>query len=246
MASKFISRALVVGLISMGSIRESQALDLTTDEDKVSYTLGRMLGEDLKRSDSTVNSVILAQGVDEALKGTPSKVDDQERQRVMVAYQKAASGRLADKIKKQGEENLKIGKEFLEQNAKKEGVKSTPSGLQYKVIKEGSGANPKATDIVKVNYRGTLIDGTEFDSSYKRNQAAEFGLNQVIKGWTEGLQLMKPGSKYQFFIPADLAYGDQARGGPIGPNQTLIFEVEFLEVVTPKTEPAIKPSAEKK
>ena len=124
------------------------------------------------------------------------------------------------------------GAEFLKDNAKKEGVKTTASGLQYKVIKEGEGKSPKATDTVRVHYRGTLLNGTEFDSSIKRGEPAEFPLNGVIKGWTEGVQLMKEGAKYQFFIPANLAYGERGTpGGPIGPNETLIFEIELLKVL---------------
>jgi FKBP-type peptidyl-prolyl cis-trans isomerase len=123
------------------------------------------------------------------------------------------------------------GKAYLEENAKKEGVKTTASGLQYKVLKEGEGKTPKASDTVSVHYRGTLLDGTEFDSSIKRGQPAEFPLDRVIKGWTEGVQLMKEGSKYQFVIPPQLAYGERGTpGGPIGPNATLIFEVELLKV----------------
>ena len=124
------------------------------------------------------------------------------------------------------------GADFLKENAKKEGVKTTPSGLQYKVLKEGEGKSPKAADNVRVHYRGTLLNGTEFDSSIKRGEPAEFPLNHVIKGWTEGVQLMKEGAKYQFFIPANLAYGERGTpGGPIGPNETLIFEVELLKVL---------------
>ena len=131
-----------------------------------------------------------------------------------------------------GTENIRKGLAFLGANKKKVGVKETASGLQYKVITEGEGAKPKATDKVKVHYSGTLIDGKEFDSSYKRNQPAEFGLNQVIKGWTEGLQLMNVGSKYELYIPSGLAYGPN--GPPsIGPSQTLIFTVELLEIITP-------------
>jgi len=124
------------------------------------------------------------------------------------------------------------GADFLKEHAQKEGVKTTPSGLQYKVLKEGEGKSPKATDNVRVHYRGTLLNGTEFDSSIKRGEPAEFPLNHVIKGWTEGVQLMKEGAKYQFFIPANLAYGERGTpGGPIGPNETLIFEVELLKVL---------------
>jgi FKBP-type peptidyl-prolyl cis-trans isomerase FkpA len=123
------------------------------------------------------------------------------------------------------------GEKFLKENATKEGVKTTSSGLQYKVLKEGEGKQPKATDTVQVHYKGTLIDGTEFDSSYKRGEPIAFPLNRVIPGWTEGVQLMKEGSKYQFFIPSNLAYGERGTpGGPIGPNETLIFEVELLKV----------------
>jgi FKBP-type peptidyl-prolyl cis-trans isomerase len=125
---------------------------------------------------------------------------------------------------------LEKGKAFLAENAKKEGVKTTPSGLQYIVITEGTGKSPKATDVVLVHYRGTLLDGTEFDSSYKRNQPISFPLNQVIPGWTEGVQLMKEGAKYKFFIPSNLAYGPRGAGGVIGPDETLIFEVELLKV----------------
>lgn len=123
------------------------------------------------------------------------------------------------------------GQQFLAENAKKEGVKTTASGLQYTVIREGSGKSPAATDEVEVNYRGTLLDGTEFDSSYKRNEPISFPLNRVIPGWTEGVQLMKEGAKYKFFIPSNLAYGSRGTpGGPIGPDETLIFEVELLKV----------------
>ena len=125
---------------------------------------------------------------------------------------------------------LEKGETFLKENAGKEGVSVTSSGLQYKVLAEGTGRSPKATDTVKVHYRGTLLDGTEFDSSYKRNQSIEFALNQVIAGWTEGVQLMKEGAKYEFYIPSNLAYGRRGAGGVIGPDETLIFEVELLKV----------------
>src|SRR5438270_549179 len=134
-------------------------------------------------------------------------------------------------------------KKLLTENKNKPGVKTTSSGLQYKVLKEGSGAPPKETDTVVVNYRGTLVDGTEFDSSYKRGEPATFPVNRVIKGWTEGLQLMKPGSKYQLFIPANLAYGERGAGGDIGPNATLIFEVELLNAKPGESGAASSPSS---
>jgi FKBP-type peptidyl-prolyl cis-trans isomerase len=142
---------------------------------------------------------------------------------------------MEQKQKQLGEKNKTEGTKFLEDNKKKPGVKTTASGLQYKVEKEGTGVQPKATDMVTVNYRGTLIDGTEFDSSYKRGQPATFPVNGVIKGWTEALQLMKQGAKYQLFIPATLAYGERAMGPDIGPNSTLIFEVELQDVKPPPT-----------
>jgi FKBP-type peptidyl-prolyl cis-trans isomerase FkpA len=126
--------------------------------------------------------------------------------------------------------SLENGQRFLKENAEKQGVKTTPSGLQYKVLSEGSGKSPKATDVVVVNYRGTLINGKEFDSSYKAGQPIEFPLNRVIPGWTEGVQLMKEGAKFEFFIPSNLAYGPRGAGGVIGPDETLIFEVELLKV----------------
>jgi FKBP-type peptidyl-prolyl cis-trans isomerase len=156
----------------------------------------------------------------------------------MTAFEKDMQA----KLKAAGEKNAAEGAKFLEENKKKEGVKTTSSGLQYKVLKEGTGAQPKATDTVTVNYRGTLINGKEFDSSYQRGQPATFPLNGVIKGWTEGLQLMKQGAKYQLFVPPNLAYGERAAGPDITPNSTLIFEVELLEVKPPPT-PAAAPAA---
>ena len=145
--------------------------------------------------------------------------------------------------KEAAEKNTTEGEKFLRENKNKPGVKTTASGLQYKALKEGSGAPPKATDTVVVNYRGTLVDGTEFDSSYKRGEPATFPVNRVIKGWTEALQLMKPGSKYQLFIPASLAYGERGAGGDIGPNATLIFEVELMNVKPGESGAASSPSS---
>jgi FKBP-type peptidyl-prolyl cis-trans isomerase len=149
--------------------------------------------------------------------------------------------------KETADKNLAAGKAFLDENGKKEGVVTLPSGLQYKITTEGKGANPKATDTVTVHYRGTLIDGTEFDSSITRGQPAKFKLDQVVKGWTEGLQLLKPGSKAQLFIPPNLAYGERG-AGPIGPNSTLIFDVELIgiEPTAKASEPEKKGSAKKK
>jgi FKBP-type peptidyl-prolyl cis-trans isomerase len=153
---------------------------------------------------------------------------------------------MEQKQKAAGEKNASEGTKFLEENKKKDGVKTTASGLQYKALKQGTGAQPKESDTVTVNYRGTLINGAEFDSSYKRGQPATFPLSGVIKGWTEGLQLMKVGSKYQLFVPPNLAYGDRAAGPDISPNSTLIFEVELLGVKPPETGTSPAPSASPK
>jgi FKBP-type peptidyl-prolyl cis-trans isomerase len=188
------------------------------------------IGLNLSRQKVDINPDVMMAGIKDAIAGKPQLTQDQVKD-VMTQFEKD----MEQKQKAAGEKNKADGTKFLEDNKKKEGVKTTASGLEYKVLKEGTGAQPKATDMVTVNYRGTLIDGTEFDSSYKRGQPATFPLNGVIKGWTEGLQLMKAGSKYQFFVPSNLAYGERAVGGDIAPNATLIFEVELLEVKPPAT-----------
>jgi len=155
---------------------------------------------------------------------------DKEMGEMLNLYRKEAQAAQQKVKAEQGEKNMQEGPKFLEENKTKEGVVVLPSGLQYKVLTEGTGKSPKATDKVKVHYKGTLINGKEFDSSYKRGTPAEFPVNGVIKGWTEALQLMKEGSKWMLYLPSDLAYGPRGAGGDIGPNATLIFEVELLEV----------------
>ena len=164
----------------------------------------------------------------------------------MTTFSKELSEKQASASREAATKNAAGGEKFLADNKTKPGVKTTASGLQYKVLKEGSGPSPKETDTVVTNYRGTLIDGTEFDSSYKRNEPATFQVNRVIKGWTEALQLMKKGAKYQLFIPADLAYGPQGAGAEIGPNATLIFDVELVDIKpspTAEANPAAAASA---
>src|SRR5436853_6153938 len=195
------------------------------------------IGFNLARQKVDINPDVLNAGMKDAIAGKPQLTPDQVKD-VMAQFEKD----MEQKQKQLGEKNKTDGAKFLEDNKKKPGVKTTASGLQYKVEKEGTGSQPKATDMVTVNYRGTLIDGTEFDSSYKRGQPATFPLNGVIKGWTEGLQLMKQGGKYQFFVPSNLAYGERAVGPDIAPNATLIFEVELLDVKPPATPgPATSP-----
>ena len=199
-------------------------------KEKVSYAIGMQIGFNLARQKVDVNPDILNAGIKDAIAGKPQLTPDQVKD-VMAQFEKD----MEQKQKQLGEKNKTEGAKFLEDNKNKPGVKTTASGLQYKMEKEGTGPQPKATDMVTVNYRGTLIDGTEFDSSYKRGQPATFPVNGVIKGWTEALQLMKQGSKYQLFIPSNLAYGERAMGPDIGPNATLIFEVELQDVKPPAT-----------
>lgn len=199
----------------------------SSDTQKLSYILGYQQGESLKQGAKEMNEEIdldiIAKAIADGYKGVPSAMSDEE----IAAFGKAFEEKKIAEVKEKAEKNKAEGEKFLAENAKKDGVKTTESGLQYKVLIEGAGESPKATDTVVVNYEGKLIDGTVFDSSYEREMPAQFALNQVIKGWTEGLQLMKPGAKYEFFVPAQLAYGEQGNAN-IEPNSTLIFTVELL------------------
>lgn len=197
---------------------------LKDQKDKVSYSIGLNIGFSMAKESVDVNPDALAAGVRDALAGKPQMNEAQVKE-IMTSFEKD----MTTKMEEKGKEAAAAGEKFLADNKGKPGVKTTASGLQYKVIKEGTGAQPKATDMVTVNYRGTFIDGTEFDSSYKRGEPASFPLSGVIAGWTEGVQLMKVGSKYQFFVPAKLGYGTNGRPG-IPPNSTLVFEVELLDV----------------
>jgi len=216
----------VSAALAVSSFAEDQPAQLKDLKDKASYSIGMNIGMNFKKQNVELNPDALMAGLKDAMSGKKPALSEAEAREVMNTWSKD----LAEKQKAMADKNAADGKKFLEENKKKEGVKTTASGLEYKVLKEGNGPQPKATDTVTVDYRGTLIDGTEFDSSYKRGQPATFPLNGVIKGWTEGLQLMKTGAKYQFFIPSDLAYGQRAMGPDIAPNSTLIFEVELKSV----------------
>jgi FKBP-type peptidyl-prolyl cis-trans isomerase FklB len=205
---------------------EEKPAQLKDQKDKASYSIGLNVGFTLKRQNLDLNSDAFMAGFKDAMSGRKPLLTEQEVKDTMMAFEKD----MQQKQEATGQKSAAEGEKFLAENKTKEGVKTTASGLQYKVIKEGTGAQPKANDTVSVNYRGTLIDGTEFDSSYKRGQPTTFPVSGVIKGWTEALQLMKSGSKYQLFIPASLAYGDRGAGRDIAPNSTLIFEVELLDV----------------
>jgi FKBP-type peptidyl-prolyl cis-trans isomerase FklB len=215
-------------------------LALVTDKDKQSYAIGLNVGKSLHRDSVDVEPKLVLQGLEDALGDGKILLTDDQIKTVMTDLQNQVQQKREEKRLAEAETNKKDGAAFLAANATKEGVVTLPSGLQYKVMTAGTGPKPSATDSVVCNYRGTLLDSTEFDSSYKRGQPVTLNVGGVIKGWTEALQLMPAGSKWQLFIPPDLAYGDRGQG-PIGPNSTLIFEVELLSI-QPKTPPAAAPA----
>jgi len=217
---------VVLGILFLVSqVNAQEKLVLKNQKEKASYIIGMDIGGNLKRQSVDVDPNILAKGVQDALSGAKPLLSNDEIQETMAAFQKE----MMEKQKQRGEA-------FLSENKKKEGVKTLPSGLQYKVIKAGTGKKPKLNETVTVNYRGTLIDGTEFDSSYRRGQPATFPVSGVIPGWTEALPLMQEGAKWQLFVPPNLAYGERGAGGLIGPNATLIFEIELISVQENKEE----------
>lgn len=200
----------------------------SSEVQKVGYAAGFDMGRNLREIADDMDLNAFHQGLQDAFAKKEGVLTEAQMQEVMQTYMIRKQDEMQKKLEAQAVANKQAGETFLAQNAKKEGVKTTASGLQYKVITEGKGTSPKASDVVMVNYEGRLIDGTVFDSSYERGELVEFPLNQVIPGWTEGLQLMKPGAKYEFYIPSDLAYGES--GNPdIEPNSTLIFTVELLD-----------------
>lgn len=206
----------------------SQAEEMSKKQ-KTGYTIGYQMGSGLEVVRDDIDLDALISGIKAAVAGEDAVLEQAEMQKLTMELRTTMRAKMQAEQEKAASENLEAGKAFLEENAKKEGWSSTPSGLQYRVIQAGEGDKPSATSSVTVNYRGTLIDGTEFDSSYKRDQPASFGLNRVIKGWTEGLQLMSPGAKYEFAIHPDLGYGPGAKPS-IPPNSVLIFEVELLSI----------------
>jgi|ERR1700678_1361761 len=205
-------------------------LVLKTEKDKFSYALGMKMGANFKKQSVPVDPSILARGIRDAVAGGKTLLTDDEAQAAIMEVQKDVQKQQQAKTEQASAGNKKEGETFLAANKGKDGVVTLPSGLQYKILQEGKGPKPAATDSVVCNYRGTLIDGKEFDSSYKRGQPATFPINGVIKGWTEALQLMPVGSKWQLFVPSDLGYGDSGAGPDIGPGATLIFEVELLSI----------------
>lgn len=207
------------------------AIELDTDQKKLGYIIGMDIGKSLKEQGTEVDLDSLVSAIRSTYNGEELEMTADEAAAVRQAYIERRQAEQQAEAAAAGQTNLVTGQKFLAENATKEGVQSTASGLQYKVVTMGTGAKPAATDTVKVHYRGTLLDGTEFDSSYARNEPISFALNRVIAGWTEGVQLMPVGSKYMFYIAPELAYGEGG-GGPIPPNSTLIFEVELLDIET--------------
>jgi len=218
-------------------------LELKTDKDKASYAIGMSIAGSLKRDGIEIDPAILAHGMKDALAGDKLLLTDDEARTAINTIQKQGKEKQEAKMKALGEENKTQGEAFLAANKSKEGVITLPSGLQYKVEKQGDGPKPLLSDTVECNYRGTLIDGKEFDSSFKRNKPASFPVGGVIAGWTEILQLMPVGSKYQIFVPSELAYKARAAGADIGPNATLIFEIELLSIKEKPAAAAALPAA---
>lgn len=224
----YLSLAAIITSCNAQDKKSSGTASMKSEIDSVSYGLGVSIGENLKKSNfEGVNFDLIAKGMSDFYGGKPGMTAEQANNAIR-AYMGAAE-------KKKGEDNLKKGQAFLDENKKKSGVQVTASGLQYQIIKEGTGAKPTVNDNVTTHYHGTLIDGTVFDSSVDRGEPAKFPVSGVIPGWTEALQLMSVGSKWKLFVPANLAYGERGAGPQIGPNSTLIFEVELISI-DPKTE----------
>jgi len=221
------------------------ATALTTDRDKESYALGMNIARGLKGQSVDVDPAVLTRAIKDVLTGAKPLLTDDEAMEALKKLQVEVRQKQETERKELADKNQREGQEFLAANKTKDGVVTLPSGLQYKILTQGNGPKPAPNDTVVCQYRGTLIDGTEFDSSYKRGQPATFPVNRVIKGWTEALELMPVGSKWQLFVPPDLAYGDRGAGNLIGPNATLIFEVEVLSIqaaskATPPGQPGTK------
>ncbi len=249
---KLISLMIFVAIAAMVSCQAPKAKvqetpvtkkDLENEQAKYSYALGLDVSMNFKQRNMDVDEKFFLAGFKDGTAGKMDIMNEEEKGAALQEFQTKMIKKMQEDMTKKAAENKAKGEKFLEENKKKEGVKVTESGLQYKVITEGKGPKPTAEDMVECHYKGTLLDGTEFDSSYKRNQPAKFPLNRVIKGWTEGLQLMSKGAKYQFFIPSDLAYGERGNSR-IGPGETLIFEVElinFEKAPANPQKPTVKP-----
>ncbi len=224
-----VAMMLIVGLLSTTICFAQEKPALKDVRDKESYSLGYQFGQGLQGQGVDVNVDVYVAGLRDSLGGAKPALSQEEMQAAVSDLQKRTTAHRQKEMAAKAEKNLAAGKAFMEENRKKEGVVTLPSGLQYKVLVEGSGDTPKATDEVTVNYKGALINGNEFDSSYKRGMPITFRVDGVIQGWTQALQLMKVGSRWQLVIPPELAYGSRDTG-PIPPNSTLVFEVELISI----------------
>ena len=227
--------AVMIMLTSLAGCTPEEAssaseLKLDTSKNRISYTIGVNIGQDFKSQNMDVDPDLLLMGLKDTLSGKELQLTEEEMVQEIQNFQQEMQVKMAAEMEAKAAENKAAGEAFLAENAKQEGVVVTESGLQYKIIEPGQGDSPGPADVATVHYRGTLIDGTQFDSSYDRGQPASFPVGGVIPGWTEALQLMKPGAKWQLVIPAELAYGERGAGQDIGPNSTLLFDVELISV----------------
>lgn len=229
MKIKFLVAA-TTGLIMTSAMAATEVNSLKSNTDKLSYSIGSDLGKNFKRQSIEINPTIMAQGMSDAMDGKKSLMTDDQMKEVLAQFQKDIMAKRAAEFGKKSSENKALGEKFLKDNKAKPGVVALPSGLQYKIIKNGSGPRPSKEDVVTVEYTGHLINGEVFDSTAKTGKPATFKLSQVIPGWTEALQLMPQGSTWEVYVPASLAYGDRNLGGPIGPNETLIFNIHLISV----------------
>jgi len=231
--NSYIVASLIAASLLACTVHAQEKPDLKNPKQRASYAIGTDIGANFKRQDIDLDPKALAAGIADALAGKLALTDDEIKQ-TLNDFKTEMMAKMEAKQKVSGDKNIKDGEAFLAANAKKDGVKTTASGLQYKVIKSGTGKTPKASDTVKVHYHGTLTDGTVFDSSVERGEPISFPVGGVIPGWTEALQLMKEGDKWQLVIPSKLAYAERGAGGKIGPNSTLIFDVELLSIEKPE------------
>lgn len=227
-SKRILMSTAATALFVVGLNQQVMAEDLKSLTDRASYVFGYKTAERFQQGQIEINPDVFAQAMADAQKGAEPKLSEEDMQDTMRSLQEQQEAKHNEAMKVVAEANEKEGKAFLAANAKKDGVKTTKSGLQYKVLTEGKGPKPTRESQVSVNYKGTLLDGTEFDSSYQRGEPATFGVTQVIPGWTEALLMMKEGAKWEVYIPSELAYGAGGAGGQIGPNATLVFEIELL------------------
>ena len=246
LTNRILALALIAGLAAACAKKDGEtpadASDLGTDAQKFGYSIGVDIGKSLKPVKDEVDTAALVKGIEEALAGKAPRLNDEAREKVKADVTKKLQAKQMEERTAKAKTAKDAGDKFLAENAKKDGVKTTASGLQYEIVTAGTGASPKASDRVTVHYKGTLISGEEFDSSYSRGQPVTFPLGNVIPGWTEGLQLLKEGGKAKLYIPPQLAYGERGAGAKIGPNETLIFEVELIKIEKPEA-PAAAPKA---